>query len=218
LNAATERLLIAGPAGSIEAALDRPPKDAPIQGLAVVAHPHPLFGGTLDNKVAQTIARTFVAHHMICLRPNFRGVGQSESEHDHGFGEVDDLWAAWRWLIHAFPDVQGQRWMGGFSFGGVMATHLAHAWSGHEVSRGQPALSRVILVGLGIAEDRRPAAPLTAAARLIHGEDDEVVSLKSVLDIAGPQHHPVLVMPGASHFFHAKLPFLRDCIHRCLLA
>lgn len=218
MNSGTERLLIPGPAGSIEAALDRPPKDTPVAGLAVVAHPHPLFGGTLDNKVAQTIARAFVAQHMICLRPNFRGVGQSQSEHDHGFGEVADLWASWQWLIHAFPDVQGRRWIGGFSFGAVMATHIAQDWPTHEVSRGQPELSRVLLVGLGISEDRRPAAPLTPAARLIHGEDDEVVSLKSVLDWAGPQQHPVLVMPGATHFFHARLPFLRDCITRCLLA
>lgn len=218
MNPGTERLLIPGPAGSIEAALDRPPKGVAVAGLAVVAHPHPLFGGTLDNKVAQTIARAFVARQMICLRPNFRGVGQSESEHDHGFGEVDDLWAAWKWLINAFPDVHGLRWMGGFSFGAVMATHIAHDWPSHEISRGQPELSRVILVGLGISDDRRPAAALTPAARLIHGENDEVISLQSVLKWVEPQQHPVMVMPGATHFFHARLPFLRDCITRCLMA
>lgn len=108
--------------------------------------------------------------------------------------------------------------MGGFSFGGVMATHVAAGWDDHVFPRPQPKLSRVVLVGLGIAEDRRPPAPLTTAARLIHGECDEVVSLKSVLDWAGPQGAPVLVMPGAGHFFHGQLPLLKDCITRCLLA
>lgn len=202
----------------LEAALDLPAKDVAIHGLAVVAHPHPLFGGTLDNKVAQTIARAFVNQGMICLRPNFRGVGKSESVHDHGQGEVDDLWSAWSWLISQYPDIQGQRWMGGFSFGAVMTTHIAQAWPHHQVTQGQPELSRVILVGLGIADERRAPAPLTPAARMIHGEEDEVVALKKVLDWAAPQQHPVMVMPAAGHFFHAKLPFLRDCITRCLLA
>lgn len=218
MNSATERFLIPGPAGPLEVALDRPPATQKPAGLALVAHPHPLFGGTLDNKVAQTIARAFVNHSMIVIRPNFRGVGKSASEHDHGQGEVEDLWAAWKWLIEQHADIGGYRWIGGFSFGGVMATHVAHEWPGHPVSHGQPPLDRVILVGLGIAEDRRPAAPLTPAARLIHGAEDEVVSLQSVLDWVEPQHHPVLVMPGASHFFHGQLPFLRDCISRCLKA
>ncbi len=217
MNSATERLLIPGAVGSLEAALDRPAQGM-ITGLAVVAHPHPLFGGTLDNKVAQTIARAFVAQGMICLRPNFRGVGKSDGSHDHGSGEVDDLWAAWDWLVRQFPDVEGQRWMGGFSFGGVMATHIAATWKEHGFTSPQPELSRVILVGLGIAEDRRLPAPLTDAVRLIHGELDEVVSLKSVLDWVEPQGEPVLVMAGAGHFFHGRLPLLKDCITRCLLA
>lgn len=218
MNATTQRFVIPGPAGVLDVALDRPALGRPAQGLAVVAHPHPLFGGTLENKVAQTIARTFVHHDMICLRPNFRGVGKSEGVHDHGHGEVDDLWAAWAWLLNEFPNVQGKRWMGGFSFGGVMATHIAHDWPTHPVTRQQPELGRVILVGLGISEDRRPAAELTAAARLIHGEDDEVVSLATVLNWVAPQPHPVLVLPKTGHFFHAKLPLLRDCISRCLVA
>jgi alpha/beta superfamily hydrolase len=216
VNSATERILIPGPAGAIEAALDKPPAGTAVRGLSVVAHPHPLFGGTLDNKVTQTIARAFVAEGMISLRPNFRGVGRSESEHDHGRGEVDDLWASWDWLLSRYPDVGSQRWMGGFSFGAVMATHIAHEWERHHVSGGQPALHCAILVGLGISEERRMPAPLTPVARLIHGEADEVISLKSVLDWAGPQRHPVLVIPGASHFFHGTLPFLRECIARQL--
>lgn len=216
MNSATERFLIPGPTGNIEAALDRPAHGQPIKGLAVVAHPHPLFGGTLDNKVAQTIARAFVSESMIVLRPNFRGVQKSAGVHDHGMGEVNDLWAAWEWLLNQFPEVREGRWMGGFSFGAVMATHVAQQWSTHLIAAGQPALNRVILVGLGIAPDRRPAADIGPTARLIHGELDEVVALKTVLDWAAPQQHPVLVMPAAGHFFHGQLPFLKDCILRCL--
>ena len=216
MNSATERFLIGGPAGDIEVALDRPTQGQSIAGLAVVAHPHPLFGGTLDNKVAQTIARAFVSQSMVVLRPNFRGVEKSTGTHDHGMGEVDDLWAAWKWLIEKFPDVRGQRWMGGFSFGAVMATHIAQQWPTHPIAAGQPGLDRVILVGLGIAPDRRPAADLGPTARLIHGELDEVVALKTVLDWAAPQRQPILVMPAAGHFFHGQLPFLKDCILRCL--
>jgi alpha/beta superfamily hydrolase len=218
LNSATERFLISGPAGQLEVALDRPSVDAPPAGLAVVAHPHPLFGGTLDNKVAQTIARAFVSQDVICLRPNFRGVGQSESSHDHGYGEVDDLWAAWAWLNREFRAVGGHRWIGGFSFGAVVATHLAQQWPSHAISQGSPPLDRVILVGLGMAEDRREPSALTPQARLIHGEEDEIVALKTIFDWATPQLHPVLVIPGASHFFHAKLPLLKECVKRTLLA
>jgi uncharacterized protein len=216
LNPATQRLVIPGPAGAIEAGLDQPVGAA--TGLAVVAHPHPLFGGTLDNKVSQTIARTFLSQGMICLRPNFRGVGKSEGVHDHGHGEVEDLWAAWQWLIQEFPAVEGQRWLGGFSFGGVMATHVAKAWSTSGVSIGQPPLSRVILVGLGISPDRRPAAQLTPAARLIHGELDEVIGLKDLFDWVRPQHFPVLVVPGAGHFFHGQLNELKACVQQSLAA
>jgi uncharacterized protein len=218
LNSATQRFCIPGPCGDLEVALDRPASGAPITGLSVVAHPHPLFGGTLDNKVAQTIARAFIAQGSVCLRPNFRGVGKSEGAHDHGLGEVDDLWAAWQWLLQEHGDIQGHRWLGGFSFGGVMATHIAHQWPSHDVPRGQPALDRVILVGLGLAKDRRDPAPLTPQARLIHGEHDEVVSLQAVTNWLSAQQQPVLVIPHAGHFFHGQLPLLKECVTRCLLA
>ncbi len=210
MNPSTQRLQIPGPAGAIEIAMDYPPAEP--KGLAVVAHPHPLFGGTLDNKVAQTIARAFIAEGMVCLRPNFRGTGKSEGAHDHGHGEVDDLWAAWKWLIDQHPEVAGRRWMGGFSFGGVMATHLAHQWPHHSVVQGQPELERVVLVGLGISDDRRAPEPLTAGARLIHGENDEVIPLSVVTQWAKPQQQPVLVIPGAGHFFHGQLPMLKSAI------
>lgn len=208
MNAATQRFIIAGPAGELEVALDRPTQETPT-GLAVIAHPHPLYGGTLDNKVVQTIVRAFTSLGVICLRPNFRGVGKSVGTHDNGQGEVDDLWAAWEWLLHEFPQVKGVRWMAGFSFGAVMATHVAKEWAESTIARGQPELSRVVLVGLGLSPERRAAAPLTRAARLIHGEQDEVILLADVEHWAAPQGFGVAVIPGAGHFFHGQLNDLK---------
>lgn len=199
-------------------ALDQPAAGIEPRGIAVLAHPHPLFGGTLDNKVTQTMARAVIGQGVISLRPNFRGVGQSAGEHDHGMGEVEDLWAAWKWLIQEFPTPSGLRWMGGFSFGAVMATHLAAQWPSHPVAQGQPELTRVVLVGLGLSPDRREAAPLTPAARVIHGEHDEIIALESVLNWLRPQNIPVTVLPGAGHFFHARLNDLKTCVNRSLLA
>jgi uncharacterized protein len=208
LNAATQRFVIDGPCGALEVALDLPAQET-AAGLAVIAHPHPLFGGTMDNKVVQTIVRAFTSVGMICLRANFRGVGKSAGTHDHGVGEVEDLWAAWQWLLHEFPQVAGMRWMAGFSFGAVMTTHIAHEWPTSPIARGQPELSRVVLVGLGLSPERRAPAPLTAAARLIHGQEDDVILLADVQSWAGPQGFGVSVIQGAGHFFHGQLNTLK---------
>lgn len=218
MNPTTQRLLIPGPKGSLEVALDEPTPGVKARGLAVLAHPHPLFGGTLDNKVTQTMARAVIAQGVISLRPNFRGVGKSDGQHDNGLGEVEDLWAAWQWLLTQYPQAGELRWIGGFSFGAVMATHLAHDWASHPVASGQPDLDRVVLVGLGISPDRRQPAPLTPAARVIHGEEDEVIPLKDVFNWLRPQNIPLTVLPGAGHFFHARLTDLKTCITRSLLA
>src|SRR4051812_30286612 len=88
LTRTSERLSLAGAAGAIELVVDVPAGTP--RGVAIVAHPHPLYGGTLDNKVAQTLARAFKELGYVAMRPNFRGVGQSEGTHDHGAGETDD--------------------------------------------------------------------------------------------------------------------------------
>ena len=196
MRAATRREHIAGPAGRIECALDAP-ETAPA-GIALIAHPHPLFGGTLDNKVVQTLARALLERGYLALRPNFRGVGASEGAYDEGRGEVDDLAAVIAWAQREFGDLPLA--LAGFSFGAAMQARFAQ----------RVAPRRMLLVG--VAVDNFEVPPVPAGTLLIHGERDETVPLASVLDWARPQELPVLVVPGADHFFHRKLQVLREIV------
>ena len=196
MRAATRREHIAGPAGRIECALDAP-ETAPA-GIALIAHPHPLFGGTLDNKVVQTLARALLERGYLALRPNFRGVGASEGAYDEGRGEVDDLAAVIAWAQREFGDLPLA--LAGFSFGAAMQARFAQ----------RVAPRRMLLVG--VAVDNFEVPPVPAGTLVIHGERDETVPLASVLDWARPQELPVLVVPGADHFFHRKLQVLREIV------
>jgi hypothetical protein len=197
MNAGTQRLTIAGPAGPLECALDLPTQGS-ARGLAVLCHPHPLFGGTLDNKVVQTLARAFVQLGYRTLRFNFRGVGQSGGAWDEGRGEVDD----------AVSVIQAQRGagealvLGGFSFGGYVATQAA--------TRLSDKAERLVLVAPAVVNFQ--AAPVPADTLLVHGELDDVVPLSAGFDWARPQALPVTVLPGASHFFHGQLPVLKQIV------
>jgi uncharacterized protein len=195
VRASTRREFVAGPAGRIECAVDAP--EIPARGAALVAHPHPLFGGTLDNKVAQTLARTFVDLGYEAWRPNFRGVGETEGKHDEGRGEVDDLEAVYKQL-KAQSVV-----LAGFSFGAAMQAKLAQRVSPE----------RIVLVGVAVVNIEVP--PVPAGTLLIHGEQDTTIPLAAVLDWARPQELPVTLVPGADHFFHRKLHILRDLIKGC---
>jgi hypothetical protein len=192
MRAATRRETVRGPAGRIECAVDEP--SGPGRGIALIAHPHPLFGGTLDNKVVQTLARALVELGYVAWRPNFRGVGASEGAHDGGRGEVEDLAAV---LAHAGAE---HPVLAGFSFGAAMQAKLA--------VRLEP--ERMALVGVAVTNQEVPAVP--AGTLVIHGELDETVPLAAVLDWARPQEQPVLVVPGADHFFHRKLPALKQAV------
>ena len=167
--------------------------------MALVAHPHPLFGGTLDNKVVQTLARAFVELGYTAWRPNFRGVGASEGSHDQGRGEVDDLAAVIEYLNSEKPVLAG------FSFGAAIQCRLAQRL----VKEGNPP-SRMVLVGLAVMHLEPP--PVPADTIVIHGELDTTVPLADVLAWARPQDLPVTVVPGADHFFHRRLHLLRAII------
>ncbi|GAB4114377.1 MAG: alpha/beta hydrolase [Rubrivivax sp.] len=198
MNAQTERRLIDGPAGPLECAIDRPSdavQGAPA-GTALLCHPHPLHGGTMDNKVVQTLARAFVALGFTAVRFNFRGVGGSGGAWDEGRGEVDDVIA----VARALRDAQRPLALGGFSFGAAMAARAATTL----------APQRLVLVGPAVVNFAPPA--VSVPTLVIHGEADEVVPLSAVLDWARPQGLPVTVVPGVGHFFHGQLGLLKQLI------
>jgi hypothetical protein len=192
VRASTRREWVAGPAGKIECAVDAPEGQA--KGRALVAHPHPQFGGTLDNKVVQTLARAFVDLGYEAWRPNFRGVGQSEGSFDEGRGEEQDLLAVYQALRSSTVVLAG------FSFGAAVQAKLA--------TRVQS--ERLVLVGVAVTNFEVPAVP--AGTLVIHGEQDETVPLAALLDWARPQELPVVLVPGADHFFHRKLQVLRGIV------
>lgn len=205
MNAQTEHLSQSGPSGRLEVAIDRPA--GPSRGKAVIAHPHPLHGGTLTNKVVQTVARAFVLAGWTAVRFNFRGVGASEGIYDEGRGELQDLLAV---VEGQAPD--GPLCLAGFSFGGFVASQAV------VTLHGQRDIQRVVLVGPAVSRFEVALIPdeLRPRTLVIHGEHDETVPLPSVMDWARPQSLPILVVPGGSHFFHGQLPLLRDLVLRHL--
>ena len=191
-----EKVLIDGPAGTIEADLSDPGESR--RGIALIAHPHPLAGGTKDNKVVTTLARTFYTLGYAALRPNFRGVGGTTGEHDEGRGETDDLVAVAAYARHRFGHVPLV--LAGFSFGGFVQTRVIKRLH----------LDQLVLVAPPVS--RFDTGTVPAGTLVIHGELDDVVPLKAVLDWARPQDLPVVVVPGGEHFFHGRLYLLQRIV------
>ena len=211
MNAQTERLTLTGAAGAIEAARDAAADGVPSRGVAVIAHPHPLFGGTMDNKVVQTLARAFVACGWTAVRFNFRGVGGTAGVHDEGRGELEDLLAV---VLQVAPEGPGAVpiALAGFSFGAFVTSHaLARLW-------GERAVERAVLVGTAASRFNVADVPAEAHLRtlVVHGEADDTVPLSAVMDWARPQTLPVTVVPGGGHFFHGQLPLLKGLVMRHL--
>lgn len=205
MNAYTERFELAGPAGRLQCQRDRP--EGETRGTAVIAHPHPLFGGTMDNKVVQTMARAFVQAGWTAVRFNFRGVGRSEGQHDEGHGEVDDMLAVISGAAHDGPLA-----LAGFSFGSYIAVRaLETLWATRDVQR-------IVLVGTAASRFKVPPLPANAHERalVVHGELDDTVPLAAVMDWARPQTLPVTVVPAGEHFFHGQLPLLKSLVLRHL--
>ncbi|WP_270174739.1 MULTISPECIES: alpha/beta hydrolase [Diaphorobacter] len=211
MNAQTERLTLTGAAGAIEAARDAAADGVPPRGVAVIAHPHPLFGGTMDNKVVQTLARAFVACGWTAVRFNFRGVGGTAGVHDEGRGELEDLLAVVRQVAPEGPGAVPIA-LAGFSFGAFVTSHaLARLW-------GERAVERAVLVGTAASRFNVADVPAEAHLRtlVVHGEADDTVPLSAVMDWARPQTLPVTVVPGGGHFFHGQLPLLKGLVMRHL--
>lgn len=203
-----ERVLVAGPDGSIEVFVE--PHEAPAAGIALIAHPHPLFGGTADNKVVTTLARAFRDLGCHTLRPNFRGVGGSEGAHDKGGAETGDQHAVLEYARARFGrDIPV--YLAGFSFGAFVTTKLAKRLA----DEGAPA-KRLVLVGTAaghVEGDRQyETEAVTTDTIVIHGAEDETVPLANVLKWAEPLELAVQVVPAADHFFHRKLHIIRRII------
>lgn len=191
-----------------------------LRGLALIGHPHPLLGGSMDNKVAQTLAKTMTMLGYVSVRPNFRGVGQSEGTFDDGVGEIDDLeqillwmqkpssWLellgeqenAWYQDVHSMPFV-----LAGFSFGSYVNSNLAQRL----INQGKSPY-RLVLVGSAAGKWDMPNIPPNTI--VIHGELDETIPLKAVFEWLMSQETVIHVIPGADHFFHRKLHLIRDTV------
>ena len=201
MNTFTKRGEIAGPAGALSVAVDSTP-DLPERGLAVLCHPNPQQGGTMDNKVVTTLARALVQRGWRVVRFDYRGVRQSAGAWDEGRGEVDDALA----VIAAHRRAGEPLVLGGFSFGGFIASAAAA-----KLSQADRPL-RMVLVAPSTVNHEAP--PVPADTLLVHGEADDVVPLSASMDWARPQGLPVVVVPGAGHFFHGQLMTLKSLVLR----
>lgn len=199
-----QKLFIDGQAGKLEAVLGEPPC-AP-KGIAVIAHPHPLHGGTMDNKVVHTIFTTLLELEFIVVKFNFRGVGQSEGHFDHGLGEIADAITITQAIRNRFDNhlIALPLLLAGFSFGGGIQLHVAEKLD--------PKF--LILVAPSVAKLNAPPVPQsTQCALIIQGDKDDIVLPSTVLAWATPKSQPVVFVPGAGHFFHSKLTILKQVIH-----
>lgn len=203
--ARSQAFTITGAAGMLQCALDLPDAEqfpAP-RGIALVAHPHPLFGGTMDNKVTTTLARTFAGMGYVAARMNFRGVGESAGAHDEGRGETDDMAQLLDHMRAQYPGLPVA--LAGFSFGTLVQAQLQQRL----IAAGAPA-ERLVLAGTAAGKWPMPNVP--ADTIVIHGEQDDTILLTDVLDWARPQDLPVIVIPGCDHFFHRKLQHIKRLV------
>lgn len=194
-----KKVSIAGPAGNLEGIAHVP--DEPPRAIAVVAHPLPTMGGTMENKVAVTLAKTFAELGVVALRFNFRGVGASEGEFTGGEGEEQDMIAVVRYAQEQFS-AELPLLLSGFSFGGYVAARAAQHLHPQHLVLAAPAVGRFAM----------PA--VSPDTLVIHGEHDDVVPLAEALEWARPLLLPIIVLPQAEHFFHGRLTQLRDIVRR----
>jgi uncharacterized protein len=207
MNSATQSVVFNGPAGPLEGLCDEPDQ-MPIKGVAIISHPHPLFGGTMHNKVVQTLAKAFVQNGWRAIRYNFRGVGASAGTYDEGRGELADLQSVI--AQNQAPALA----LAGFSFGAFVTSHAVGQLPDFV------ALEKLVLVGTAVSRFDVAPVPLALHEKtlVLHGEVDDTVPLTNVMDWARPQSLPVTIVPGVEHFFHGQLPLLRTLVSRHLRA
>ena len=209
-----QKIIFAGPVGQLEGVVHLPAcslsptlsrsagegaNESP-RAIAVVAHPLPTMGGTMDNKIVTTLAKTFAELGFATLRFNFRGAGSSAGVFDEGNGEVEDA----RFAVQHMKDAFGHLplILAGFSFGGYVQARAA------ELLHPQP--HKLVLVAPAVGRFAMPQVPHNTL--LIHGEEDEVIPLSDALNWARPQHLPIVVLPEAGHFFHGRLHQIKQIV------
>jgi alpha/beta superfamily hydrolase len=190
------KIFIDGPAGMLETVINDPGEKR--SGIALIAHPHPLFGGTLNNKVVQTVAKAFFELDYCALRPNLRGVGESQGRYDEGKGETQDMLAVAEYATDQFGDLPLV--LAGFSFGAFVQSRVIKHLPAEKLVLIAPAVGRFDI------------GTVPANTLVIHGDQDDVVPLAAVLAWAQPQELRVMVLPGAGHFFHGRLPQLKQIV------
>lgn len=198
-----QTLLIEGPAGFIETIVDYP-DDAERQGFVVCCHPHPLFGGTMHNKVITTVTKAFVSMGLKVVRFNFRGVGKSTGQHDKGIGECDDLRTVMQWASEQWPEEV--IWLLGFSFGAYVAGR---------VTAEHASVEQLVMLAPPVHYDGfSQLATIRANWWIIQGESDELVSAEEVKKWANqrPETPSFTSLPATGHFFHGQLLTLRDLL------
>lgn len=196
--------LIPGPSGPLSVRF-QPGSGTGASALAVICHPHPLMGGTMDNKVVTTLVRAYRDLGLSTVRFNFRGVGESAGIHDQGVGEVEDVLAVVAWAQAKLP--HQRLTLAGFSFGSAMA---ARAWAQGTF---MAARDELLLVAPPVTRYPLPPPQAADAIRVIYGDADEVIAPQAMADwVASGQVQSCQVLPGTSHFFHGQLVALADWV------
>jgi uncharacterized protein len=196
-----QKFFIGGPAGRLETVLAEPKSNQ--RGLAIIAHPHPLYGGTMDNKIVHIIFNTLLESGFLCVKFNFRGVKRSEGVHDHGKGEIDDIISVVETVRDQFTVQSDPLLLAGFSFGGAIQAHVAQQLNPQNLILVAPSVTNL---------NAPPVTQYCTNTLIIHGDQDEIVPLQSILAWAEPQSLPVVVIPGAAHFFHGNLLIIKRII------
>jgi len=208
MSARTQTQTFTGMAGRIDCALDWP-EHTP-RGWSLVLHPHSLQGGSRENKVVTTLARTCTQYGLVAVRPNFRGVGESEGQFDHAVGETTDMLALVSQMRSHYGELSGLPWvLAGFSFGTAVA---AQVYAGLMQADDANLPAALMLMGAAVQRFQAQEVDVPGDTLMVHGEQDEVVPLRETLDWARPRGVPIVVIPGASHFFHGKLLVLRQLV------